>query len=200
MAKTQAGCANVVVGLFNIAMDTPVIPLDADLPQQPAPEVSQRPQPYGPPKYEHHIEPIIYAIGHGFSMLASLGILWMLLQGPMEPRRVITALVMWGVCAFCSYKALLGVRYGCTMRLYKGHLELTVLGPTRVITAGEVAYFREFHRYNNARRKILVYLRSGQVFRLPRVHNPDNLWRSLIDDVGLEQMIAGPPTRIVDIE
>jgi hypothetical protein len=143
-----------------------------------------------PPAYEHQIEPIVYFIGHGLCLALSLAIMLVLIGGPMEPRRLITAVFMWGALGTISFKALQGVRYGCALRLYKGYLEVQALNPARVVTAAEVAYFREFHRGNSARRAIYLYLKSGQRIRLPRVHDPDNLWRCLLQDVGIEQVIS----------
>ena len=142
MPNSQAGCGNVLGHYLKISLETPEFPPEP-FQEMARPETAPERPPQDPPAYEHHIESIVYAIGHGLCLMASMGVLWLLLQAPIEPRRLITAFVVWLLLGFVCYKAILGVRYGSSIRLYKDYLELANLAPLKVITRGEVAYFRE---------------------------------------------------------
>lgn len=147
------------------------------------------PPPPPPPTYEYEVEPQVYLVGHTLCLLFSLGALWLLLQSPITPHHLEAALIAWAILAGCMFWMIQGVRYGCRVRLYKGYIELRMLCPTRMLAAGEVAYFREFYRDKRSLRRICLYLRSGERVLLPRVHDPEMLRRGLLDDVGLEQAI-----------
>ena len=185
---------SVWASLLNIALDRPVVPPEDE--PVPAHAVVQSPQapligpPTAPPPvYEYEIEPLVYLVGHGICLLFSLVTLWLLLQSPITAHHLAMAAVMWVVFAYCSYRMIQGVRYGCRLRLYKGYLELRMMGPTKVVTAREVAYFREFNRDSGTRRRFCLYLHSGHRIALPRVHDSDLLRRSLVEDMGLQQAI-----------
>ena len=179
--------------LLNIALDRPVVPPeDEPLPERAvvqsdaaAPDALVSP----PPSYEYQIEPLVYLLGHGVSLLLCLGTLWILLQSPITPPHLVMAAVTWAICSYSSYRMMQGIRYGCRLRVYKGYLELRMMRPTKVVTANEVAYFREFNRESRSRRQFRLYLHSGHRITLPRVHDSDLLWRSLVEEMRIQQAI-----------
>jgi hypothetical protein len=142
------------------------------------------------PAYEQTVEPMTYFMVHAFCLAASLFILWQLFQSPMELKSLISSVVMWCLLGFCSYRSILGIRYGNVLRVYRGYLELSALGPTRVLTAGEIIGFIDAHSHNYFRRRVFLQLRSGETIRLPRVEDPITLCRSLMEELGVRPQAA----------
>jgi len=140
------------------------------------------------PAYEHVIEPELYFAGLLICLLACLCVLWILLQGDLSSKRFLGAFVTWCGLGMCAYKALQGVRYGYRLRLYREYVELAALAPPQLMSKHQIACFKEFNYDSNFRRKVYLYLVSGEQKKLPRVSDPEELRRCLAQEVGVSQI------------
>ena len=140
------------------------------------------------PAYEHVVEPEMYFAGLLICLLACLCVLWVFISGDMNIKRFLTALLMWTGLGFCCYKALQGVRYGYRLRLYREYVELAAMAPPQVMSKHQIVCFKEFNYDSHLRRKVYLYLTSGDRRKLPRVSDPDELRRCLAQDVGVSQI------------